>query len=260
MKKVLSVLALTGFVAVGLASSASAITIPADTAFKMKYSNWEEEVKGDGIGNDNGIIDLKDEVLHGIAKITSIEDLFGNTLWAPGPSPTEELTAVFGGLVAATVNYAPTYEVFFSGGNLKIYHDTTPDFNPDKLTGGGWGDGNLWLAADFVPGIIPGDTNTTLHSTVTSFTSPFTGKGSGFLHITGGSAAGSLFERDVYGPGLDLLLESDVRAPGAGGGAGWANTSEDPISGKSPVPEPATMTLLGMGLMGTGFFSRKRRK
>ena len=188
-----------------------------------------------------------------------------------------------------------------SGGVLEMWLDPTPDgegvtlFDPmnDGLApfywaeGGGPGgrdgyptvnniagtpdDSVLWLQCVFAPLFwvdLDGDgfdeTPIYKHEQINVDT------GAGFLdgmyvNIIGGSAA-DLFDRDVYGPGLDLSLTGTLWGPphatywGSPQDIGnWAVRSSDPAQGNvSAIPEPATMMLLGLGLLGLG--ARIRRK
>ena len=89
--------------------------------------------------------------------------------------------------------------------------------------------------------------------------------GLGFLDIVGGSDAWQ-FARDVFGPGLDLSVDSNFLLPlhpsyGAAWDAGnWPIESSDPIRGEGVIPEPATMVLFGLSLLGLGARIRRRKQ
>ena len=97
-----------------------------------------------------------------------------------------------------------------------------------------------------------------------------TGSAEAYLDIMGGTGAG-LFQTGVFPlafPGApfrgDLKVINDTTALGSFGPGGvwvwnnqWIASSQDPITGVG-VPEPATMILLGSGLIGLAGFGRRR--
>lgn len=86
-----------------------------------------------------------------------------------------------------------------------------------------------------------------------------TGDASGiaFANIIGGSAA-NMFMLDLFGPGRDLRVDFDIDFDADGTIDGWQVESDDPVQ-FGVIPEPTTLTLLGLGLAGIGAIRRRRK-
>lgn len=207
----------------------------------------------------------------------------------PDVNPADgQLAGLVYGLKIKTFVIAGSLAIItFEGGTVKIYEDNTPEgpsqehiFNPSPGTPAPllWAadntylnindagdDSTLWLEADFVPNAPDGTTLTTVIDLVNGSGSTF----GGFLDIVGGSAENS-FVKDigvVAGTGLTYDLDfggTTSSAPNAtyfGTFADeglWQLASADAIRG-AIIPEPATMALFGLGLVGLGAYRRKRK-
>lgn len=231
-----------------------------------------------GYGNADGVADN-----FSIFKVSTLKTPSAQTLWYDGKDG-EELTGILYGVDddqwvvdAGGITYQSI------GGIIDVYLDSTPDFDPalgpsargiDDSTYPTVTDGNLFLRLALVPGIMYNDGNTdndhiTYYNELTSTTSPFTGHGSFYLVIIGGSAA-DMFDSNAYelvsDSGVvsyaDFWAEFDSTTLGAdkivpGTDNEWLSLSEDPIRGKA-VPEPMSMLLLGSGLVGLVGLRRKQ--
>jgi len=199
------------------------------------------------------------------------------------PGSVSPLSLPVGGKLASTVNAAipaawgPSYWVQGSGGASR-----------DTYTGATTG--TLWLSGTFVdwktlalvdpvtaanlayvdsldPGLDPVFSETLDLGTGT-------GSGTGDIHLLGGSFFSSVTKGNVgLGPNVDMTLLSDVAFPtqlftptklfpstGNYTGVGWWPVdSQDPVN-FNIIPEPATMTLFGLGLVGIGAIRRRMRK
>ena len=82
--------------------------------------------------------------------------------------------------------------------------------------------------------------------------------GMGFANIIGGTAAGQ-FDTDVFGAGLDIRIEFEpYGATSPTDLDGWQVGGDDPIQ-FTIIPEPASLTLLGLGIAGLAAWRRKRK-
>jgi hypothetical protein len=215
--------------------------------FLIKFNNYETLVTQTG------------DTLSGIFKVTSITDYASNPLWADHFSDGTEITGQFGGLNAnvSGPDINGDFNINFTNGWINIYQDAAENFDP-TYPGVGVTDGELILQLAFVPGIIPGDFTTTMNANLDGLTYPAQGEGFGYLDVIGGTHA-AMFDTDgmLTGNGTyaDLYLHSNFNIP-QGGSFGWPVASFDPMEGN--VPEPGTIMLLGAGLIGAGFFGKKK--
>ncbi|MDY0360352.1 MAG: PEP-CTERM sorting domain-containing protein [Desulforegulaceae bacterium] len=167
------------------------------------------------------------------------------------------------------------YTVNEVGGYVNLYKSTTgldiatgptvtPDYDgltdlemPDWTVWNATGDNNLWLSADFTPGVVIGDTYTTYTEDINGLTFPYSGSSNAFLDVTGGSMMTAL-DSDAMPTGIGTFADLDMNVVITGNAtpSGW-NIGEDPINA-TVVPEPSTLIFFGLGLLGFAGLARKK--
>lgn len=199
------------------------------------------------------------------------------TYWSKGDNG-ETLQGMFYGLddfrVEEIFNVTgDTVATFSHGGKLDLYLSGADNFGANTGPAGRGGlstyapltSGTLYLSLDFTTGC--GSTPTVASATLCgSFDSNTVGGSSGFLKVTGGSAAAQWDTNNAAAlsgllnpvdPEADLFFTNEFTPVGAGNG--WSVVSNGNAIG-TKLPEPGTLGLLGLGLAGLGMGLRRRKK
>lgn len=265
--------------ALGLPLAASALTIDGITfepgAIFETADLFEGEVNG-------GPITAAGDELIGIGIVNRILAADNTVLWENGDNG-RELTIYFFGYMAedfTTTNPgagAGIDQITFSGGRVQIYSDTNEDFSAAGTLAQGIAsatNGNLFLDLEGSPtggvGGFSGDPITLSATAIRIQGLPFLSAlnvvGTGLLDVVGGAAAAH-FDTNTFGcdataaapcPDIaDKSFTSSGQIPVSPGGA-WAFRGTGEVQDYA-VPEPATLAMLGLGLLGAGAVRRRTK-
>ncbi|WP_299084295.1 PEP-CTERM sorting domain-containing protein [uncultured Paraglaciecola sp.] len=195
-------------------------------------------------------------MLQGFGLITNMNGTGANAFCPSGC----ELTYEFGGFIVDSidpVSDAPNTLINFTGGWINFYVDSTTAYDVNDITTANDG-GNLWLS---LTGHAVG--GSTIQATLTDFGGGTdAGTGTGLLDVTGGMAMEN-FDTDTETDGADWVFSTSFQPFQSGGATddGFELFGTADFGGESiDVPEPTSLAILGLGLVGLAFGSRRKQK
>lgn len=215
----------------------------------------------------------------GILSVSSITNITTNTTeFSRGADGY--LIGYFGGLedfgvVVSAVGFGGfDQKAYSTGGYMNLYKSLT-DYNPAvgptsgqaavQAAATGY---ELFLSAAFEAGADAAVPEATYVNNF-SLTSGF-GSGNGFLSFNGGSALGQ-FDTNTIGTYAFTLADSIFTTtispfasctsptPDVGCGVGWLAKNSSDLTGYAALPEPGSMALVGLGLIGLAGLRRRKQ-
>jgi hypothetical protein len=191
--------------------------------------------------------------------------------WAAGLSDGTQLNGVLSGEFIQTITPSSGgFDFTLTGGTIIVYDVPSGSYNPTapgnpvnpQICPGGVCPAP-WLTLSLVPGIVPSIPGSTEFIHEDALTAPITGAGFANMIVTGGTASSAFPIGSIASLNFNFST-----CPGVGaftnlclGNIGtWPVVSFDPVTAKvgGSIPEPATLLLVGLGLLGGAMVRRRR--
>lgn len=207
----------------------------------------------------------------------AVEYIKGTASSIGGVNVGPYLTGVFGNLADQAVEVqcgitGCTTTAVATGGGFKIFSNNA-DWDPTLGTTGG-GDlnayayapsisgGQLFLEGDFVPGVLGAGGFAASTTYLTTYNNQgVAGNGSGYINFTGG-AAETFFATQTLttnlGTNADAFLTVTFDNASGNLPADWLVKSSGQVTGALEIPEPGSLALVALAMLGLGAATRRR--
>jgi hypothetical protein len=269
--------------AVYVPPSGQPLYIKFDNIEQISQTNSIESPSGAAEGNW-GVFEVSDISLGDLSSDPTFWGPISPPIWQNESTDGAEITGIFWGItnLSAVQCTAAGAGICGTGGFLDLYWDSTPDGQlttattaqrtaDDQFTN--FTDGTFLVRLAFDSGIVPTDSGIDIvGSQAPTNPTSFVSQADSYMSVDYSQVGPwtSLFDGDYF---TTAFGQRDVRLRNIFNGPlpttnGWTvddtdligAQSSDPFRVFTSVPEPATLLLLGAGMAGLGFSSRRRRQ
>ncbi len=234
----------------------------------------------DGVAGSPAVSGIGSEDTWGVIRVNRIQDIAANDLWVA--SATEQLYGMFYGFADKVVEWSTSngggvfnFKTWSTGGTVKLWEHGAVISDFGDVLGGSAGplnrtaadgylgngttqlnNGTPWLVLTAAPGQSE-YAGTTLESGFSSTNA--SGSSDFYADVSGGTAASLFYDAqpDENGVNRDFYIRNVNTLSGRGT---WTVRADTASSSAAAIPEPGSMALVGLGLMGLAGLRRRKQQ